>query len=73
MSQAERILLALKDGQRITSKESRELFGCERLAARIKDLRLKGHDIRTETVRTHEGKNFARYFLVPVARQKSLF
>lgn len=37
-SQSKRILAYMRDGHAITSREARELFGCERLAARIADI-----------------------------------
>ena len=37
-TQKRRILAYMKEGNPITSREARELFGCERLAARIADI-----------------------------------
>lgn len=48
-SQCKMILIYLKDRGSITAKEARQLCQCERLAARIADLRKKGIPIRTET------------------------
>lgn len=39
------------------------MFRCYRLAARIRDLRDRGHDIRTEMKLDAKGKTYARYFL----------
>ena len=62
MSQATDILTALKEGRMLTPIDALQEFGCFRLAARIKDLRDSGYDIRTEEVK--EGtKTFARYYL----------
>lgn len=40
-----------------------DLYGCFRLAARISDLRRRGHVIRTEIVESEDGKRWARYCL----------
>ena len=44
-SQSKRILDYLKTGAVLTPQDALRLFGCFRLAARIKDLRDQGHDI----------------------------
>ena len=62
-SQANRILLWLKSGKRITAIEALENFGCFRLAARISDLREDGHNIVTDRVETHSGSHIAEYRL----------
>jgi hypothetical protein len=43
------ILFYLKERGSITTKEARQLCQCEKLAARINDLRRKGIPIKTET------------------------
>ena len=43
------ILFWLKEKGSINAKEARSLCQCERLAARINDLRRKGIPIKTET------------------------
>ena len=48
-SQCKMILVYLKEKGSITAKDARQLCQCERLAARINDLRRKGIPIRTET------------------------
>lgn len=48
-SQCKMILFWLKEKGSINAKEARSLFQCERLAARINDLRRKGIPIKTET------------------------
>ena len=48
-SQCKLILFYLKEKGSITAKDARQLFQCERLAARINDLRRKGIPIKTET------------------------
>jgi hypothetical protein len=47
----------------LTALEALKMMGVFRLAARIEDLRRKGHNIVTEEVQ-EGGKNFARYHLV---------
>jgi hypothetical protein len=50
-------------GHTLTALEALKMMGVFRLAARIEDLRRKGHNIVTEEVQ--EGnKTFARYHLV---------
>lgn len=63
MSQSTRILKHLQSGKSITDNECRELHKCNRLAARICELR-KDHDISKEMV-TQNGKTFARYSIKP--------
>ena len=63
MSQAASILAHLKRGGGITHRQAGRLYGCDRLAARIHDLRSKGHDIRTQEV-NRANKRYARYWLV---------
>jgi hypothetical protein len=61
-SQNARILGYLAHGHTLTALEALEWFGCFRLAARVKQLRDRGHDIACEMV-TREEKTFARYSL----------
>lgn len=62
MSQAIQVLNYLKAGNRLTSLEAVKLFGTLRLAARILDLRDKGHQIESVTV-DRQGKKVAQYFI----------
>jgi hypothetical protein len=50
-------------GHTLTALEALQMMGVFRLAARIEDLRRKGHNIVTEEV-TEGNKTFARYHLV---------
>ena len=50
MSHEQMILDHLKHGGRISSLEGVKLFGCIRTAARIKDLKDAGYDIRERSV-----------------------
>ncbi|MNZ47732.1 hypothetical protein D3C78_654570 [compost metagenome] len=49
-SQCQRIFDHLKDGNSITAIQALDLFGCNRLAARIADLRNADHEITTTTI-----------------------
>lgn len=62
MTQAENILNHLKTSP-ITPLEALEHYGCFRLAARIKELREDGHDIKTKTKILSNGKIVAQYTL----------
>ena len=63
-SQNKRILERLSLGRTITSLEALLLFGCFRLAARISDIRSKGHTIKSEMVIVgNNKKKVARYSL----------
>tara|TARA_R100000808_G_scaffold24737_1_gene57946 strand:- start:3363 stop:3548 length:186 start_codon:yes stop_codon:yes gene_type:complete len=61
MSQTDQILQALKNGDRVTSLGALERFGCFRLAARIGELRQKGHPIKMRMV--GDKKKYAEYSL----------
>ena len=54
MTQCDRILRHLKDHGTITQAQAMQEYGCLRLAARISDLKNRGHRI---AVRTGRGKN----------------
>ena len=65
MTQNERIIRHLKDYGSITSLEAINEYGILRLASRICDLKAKGYDIKTESVkavnRYGESIRYARY------------
>ena len=67
MSQSERILYFLSEGNTITPLEALRTFNCFRLASRIAELRSEGYDIVTrikEVYREGEGVvRFAEYKL----------
>lgn len=63
-SQSAKILRFLRNGGSLTALDALRLFGCARLAARIKDLRSVGHPIISAMIQT-EGKRHAVYFLAP--------
>lgn len=53
----------------ITAFEALQLYGCFRLAARIKDLREAGHQIHTTMIEVPTGKRIAEYSLIKEASQ----
>lgn len=60
--QNKQILEYLQSGKKLTPLEALNLFGCLRLGARIYDLKQKGFNITSKTVRKN-GKTFAEYEL----------
>jgi hypothetical protein len=62
MTQDESILHALKFGRRLTPIAALHLYGCFRLAARIYELRQRGHRIERGS-RSVRGKWFAEYWM----------
>lgn len=64
MSQSSDILAHLRTGRPITPTIALTLYNCMRLAARIDDLRLRGHNIKT-TMRSSGKSRWAEYRLVP--------
>ena len=64
MSQNKQILKHLQDGNSITPIEALEKFSCFRLAARISDLRDKGHNIKTLEEVSNSGKRYANYIYI---------
>ncbi len=63
MSQTERILEYMLQGNAITPLEALEIFGCGRLAARVADIRAKGYLVYSEFITTSSGKRIKRYYL----------
>ena len=66
MTQNEVILNHLKNYGGLTSLEAIRLYSITRLAARISDLRKKGYNILSETIRKKDGKRtikYSRYWL----------
>lgn len=61
-TQNNQILQLLKAGSPITPQSALALFGCMRLAARIHDLKARGHVIEKEMV-SRKGKRFAVYWM----------
>lgn len=63
ISQTQTILNHLEEGKPITTKTARKLCKCERLAARISDLRAKGYEIETIMKPARNGSWYAEYWL----------
>lgn len=63
MTQNDEILKHLKEGNEINQLSALERFGCMRLAARILDLRSRGHKIETRIRKGHNGKVYASYIM----------
>ena len=61
-SQNKAILKYLQLGRTLTALQALKLFGCMRLAARVKELIDSGNDIGRVMVKV-KGKRIARYFL----------
>lgn len=61
MTQNDRILADLKAGHALTALEALQRHQCLRLAARIDELRQRGHAIAVEKVKTPSGKHIALY------------
>ena len=67
-AQSQQILEHLQKGGSLTHRDAQRLFNCDRLGARIYDLRGMGHTIIS--TREHKnGKRFARYSLIKSARK----
>lgn len=65
MSQERKILAWLKLGKPINPLQALSRFKCFRLAARIAELRNRGHNIKTTMIEAG-GKRFARYDYVEI-------
>ena len=61
-SQNKAIKAHLKKGNSINAMQALKQFGCFRLAARIKNLKDEGMDIRKIMMKNTEGKRVAVYF-----------
>lgn len=71
-TQTEKILAHLERFGSITALDALNLYGCFRLAARIRDLKDEGHSIRSTPWKTPGGATIARYSLVRVQQQATL-
>ena len=65
-SQNKRILDYLKKGNRLTSLEALNMFGCMRLASRISDIRKNHPDINivVDRIETETKKKVAQYYVL---------
>jgi hypothetical protein len=64
VSQSDSILTALERGERLTPRDALDRWGCFRLAARIHELKGRGHSITTRIVKRGDAE-VAEYSLVP--------
>lgn len=62
MNQTQLILKHLKSGKKLTAMQALDKFGCFRLAARVRDLKDIGLDVKKTTIEKN-GKKFAQYYL----------
>jgi hypothetical protein len=62
-SQAGLILKHLQSGGTLTALDALDLFGCNRLAARVADLRGKGYNVKSRWLVTPSGKRVSEYYL----------
>lgn len=62
-SQTDRILDYLLSGKSITPLEALHMFGSNRLAARIADIKARGYLVYSEFVTTNTQKKVKRYYL----------
>lgn len=62
-SQANKILKVLQEGRPVTVRDALKICDCERLAARISDLRKLGHKIETIGLKVKSGKTVGQYWL----------
>ena len=63
MSQNIELLRHFRDGRTLTSAEAIVRFSCERLAARVSELRRAGWDIQGTLTECHDGKRRVVYSL----------
>ena len=77
MTQNSQLLAHLQKGRRLTARQARDLYGCDRLAARVNDLINQGHPIKSRliVVQNRSGRDvrIAQYFIDRTAQQGQLF
>ena len=56
-------LLRSKGADGLSAREARDQLGCDRLAARVCELRAEGHRVDTLRERSKAGATFARYVI----------
>ena len=71
-AQRDAILWHLEHRGSITPREASNELGCDRLAARVHELRREGHPIKT-TWEKRNGKRWARYVYEQRPQQAGLF
>ena len=63
-NQTTKILLYLKEGNKITGMDALKLFNCWRLGARIFNIRAMGFNVKTDLITTENGKVIGQYSLI---------
>ena len=63
MNQNQQILKHIQEHGSINPLMALERYGCMRLAARISELREKGHKIETRIMKSHNNTAYAEYYL----------
>ena len=71
-NQTTKILLYLKEGNKITGMDALNLFGCWRLGARIHNIRAMGFNVKTDLITTSTKKVIAEYSMGKNYRQTQL-
>lgn len=69
-SQERKIMGYMFRGNRITPLDALNLYGCERLAARIADIKKRGIDVKSEFVTLPNGKRVKSYWIEDPYRPK---
>lgn len=62
-SQERKIMGHMFRGNRITPLDALNLYGCERLAARVADIKKRGIDVKSEYVTLPNGKRVKSYWI----------
>lgn len=62
-SQSAKILDYMKNGNKITSKDAYELFGCMTLAQRVADLKEAGHEIKSKQLHVNKQTTISQYYM----------
>tara|TARA_R100001443_G_scaffold17872_1_gene28488 strand:+ start:8812 stop:9045 length:234 start_codon:yes stop_codon:yes gene_type:complete len=70
-SQNKQIKEYLNHGNKITSLDAFQMFGCMRLASRINDLKNEGMRIGSKTIMAPNGKRYSEYYALSPEGNKS--
>lgn len=63
-SQNKQIKEYLNHGNKLTSLDAFNMFGCMRLASRINDLKNEGMQIGSKTIVAMNGKRYSQYYAI---------
>ena len=67
--QTKMVLRHLREHGSITSREALRAYGCDRLAARVWEVRQAGYRVEKTMEAQQDGAHFARYFLARKRRR----